>query len=315
MAYAIGAKVEASTYDVFASQVNALMLTGSGTYGYGQDGSAVASSTDKTLITQASGSTIKGVEWLNLRNRIDDFNVHQGLNPAVVASGTIPASTAFDPGQPIIAFSGESARWNASSNLIANACNRLSAAASQLSTASVLLDGRTVAQTWQVQCIHQFTAKFSNGDAARHFFNSGGTITITPTFNAFGGFAKNADWTSIITRASTYTFGASVYYDLAQATAGSTYTTLKTTTGSAAAYTANDYTIKLTRDHISGTRGSMGSTLTFRCEFNDDAGDAGGADDLVIGTLQNHVNRTVSTGRIVGSAPTFTTVISVSAGS
>ena len=211
MPYLVGSTIEASTYNAFASQMNLIMMNGSSDFGYGQDPILVSSvGISKSLPNVSATDKIRASSWENLRNNIDDLNFHQGLNVSAVASAAIPPSADFQVGDLIIAHDGSSGRWNLPTNLTVNASNRLVIDASQLLlSGSVLANKRNTG--WNTQVQHAFTATFSNGDAARHFFNSGGQIQIRAELVGASN-AKNDDWRSILNSASTFVFDASIYF-------------------------------------------------------------------------------------------------------
>jgi len=307
--YSVGQIIEASTYNSFAADINKVMMLGSGDFGYGQDPTLVATVvTSKSLPDVVAGSTIRSSQWLNWRNNISAFNVHQGTDVVAEASAVVPPATDFEITDLILAYDGSDSRWNASANLIQSTSARLVVStASQVNTGNVLTDTR--ATGWNTKVQHIFTATFSDVDAARHFFNSGGQIEISGTL-AGAATSKNDDWRSILSRAGTFVFGQALYY---AGDAAVTDVQRAQTTGSAAAYTANDLTIFEKRDAINGTRGSEGRIITFTVDHNDDAVE--NVDENVTGTLSSIIDRRISTGAISASAPVFATTTSLTVGS
>ena len=309
MPYTVGDTIEASTYNAFASQSNKLMVVGSGDFGYGQ----AAKSLDDAV---AVGTSVTSAQGKALRDNIDDFNDHQATVPAVA----VPASTDFEVGDPILAYDGSGGRWDLASNLgTDNLDNRLNADAGQLQVAgSVHATGTHKRNTdWNTQVQHEFTATFASNDAARHFFNTGGRIEISHAMDGISGSQaeKEGDWQSIISRAGTYVFDASVYYN-GNAVGGSAAvasTLRQTTVGSATAYTTNDLSIFERRDAVDSSLGSQGRIITFTVNYNDDS--AGNPDEQVSACLTNIIDHVFSTGVILGTVPVYATVISMSAGS
>ena len=308
MPYTVGDTIEASTYNGFASQSNKLMVIGSGDFGYGQ----AAKSLDAAV---AVGTSITSTQWKGLRDNIDDFNDHQGTVPAVA----VPASTDFDVGDPILAYDGSGGRWHLSSNLgIDSLNNRLNADAGQLqlsgSQISGIGGGHRRNTGWNTQVVHEFTATFASNDAARHFFNTGGRIEL---HHAMTGTStpKEVDWASICTRAGTYVFDASVYYNgnLTGGSAAVASTIRQVTAASNTDYAANDLTILERRDAVDSSLGSQGRIITFTVRFTDDAVE--GVDESITASLITVVDDVFSTGVILGVEPVYATVISMSAGS
>jgi hypothetical protein len=168
MPYLIDALIEASTYNEFATDVNAFWGLGNGNSGYGQT----------PLASVDVDDNVRSAEWKALRNAIDDSNIHQGVNASVAASANIPASADFDIGAVVRAYSGESGRWNLPVNISVVNAGRLDVSGSQVAIlGSQLVSRRSTA--WSVQLIHEFRIEFDTEDNARHFFNSGGQIQIT----------------------------------------------------------------------------------------------------------------------------------------
>lgn len=297
MTYKVGNRVAAGDYNQFASQLNKMTLTGSGNFGYGNSVLEV--------INVNVGSTIRGDDFLTLRNRIDDLNVHQGACVIQIASTVLPASDDFESADLIIAYDGSGGRWNLPRNLSNLTAQRLTVDVFQTATGAAHSNVRGT--PWNNQVVHEFEAQFSSGDAARHFFNSGGEIKISNTLIGASN-AKNDDWRSLLARASSYIFDASVYF-----AGGLTVNILRLqVSSSAAAYTANDYKIFERRDIQTGQRGHKGRIITFRVEFNDDAVE--NVDEDVTGTLTNQIDERVSTDRITGSGASYNILVSMSAG-
>jgi hypothetical protein len=300
MAYIIGDFIAASHYNNFITTVNQTFSVGTGNAGYGA--SALAS-----VIVDG---TVFAAEWLALRNAIDDCNVHQGINVSAVASATqLPASDDFEVGDIILAYSGELGRWNLERNASAIFVNRLAVDASQVALVEELTSARST--PWSAQLIHEFTVTFASAGDARLFFNQGGTIDISGRRVGGTSSPQNDDWTDMLANNSPYRFDASAYYT------GAT-TTLKVrniVTGSAAAYTANDWTIKEKRDAINGPLGSQGREITFQVEFNDDQVGSSTIWDTVDGSIVSTIDKVASVGRFVSPSPVFATITELTAGS
>jgi len=302
MPYAVGQIIEASTYNAFASQVNKVMSLGSGNFGYGV--------LSKSLPDVIAGSIIRASDWVNWRDNINDFNVHQGTDVAAEASAVVPPATDFEIGDPVIAYDGTNPRWNASANMVQSTSARLVVAAGQTSTAGSVITSRRSA-SWTSQVQHEFTATFTDVDEARHFFNTGGQIRIESLLENGTG-AKFDDWVSIIARASTFVFDHTLYY---AANASIVNVQRLQVTGSATVYTENDLTIFEKRDAIDGARGSQGRIITFLVQFNDDDTGDPNVDEPVDGSILNSVGNRVSTGAVTAVTPSYATTIAMTTGS
>lgn len=287
MPYTVGSTIEASTYNSLVTDMNTVYGLGSGDEGYGQD----------TIGTVVVGSTIRGADWLALRNNLDNAITHQGT-PA--GSAAIPPTNDFQVGDLIIAYDGSSGRWNLPATLASANTNRLDIDAGQ-STISpdVLITFRTDAQPWSTQLKHIFTMTFTTNDNARHFFNSGGQFRIRASRVGGDATPQNADWTSLLSAAGTYAFDASAYFNGALTT-----NVQRFTQAGASAYNANDWTIFEKRNAINTSLGSQGRIITFEVQFNDDST---GFSDVVNGSIINRVDIRHATGAFSSSA-TFNAV-------
>jgi hypothetical protein len=301
MAYIIGDFIAASHFNNFITSVNRTFSVGTGNFGYGA--SVIAS-------VQVDG-TVFGADWLALRNAIDDCNVHQGINVSAVASTTaLPASDDFGVGEIIFAYSGESGRWNLERNASAIFDNRLTLDPTET---LLQLDENVSARStpWSVQLIHEFTVTFASTGAARLFFNQGGSLAISGRRVGGSSSPQNDSWTEMLDDNSPYFFTASAYYS------GAT-TNLKVrniATGSAVAYTANDWTIKEKRDAVNTANGSQGEVITFQIEFNDDQVGSSTIWDTVNGSIVSSIDTRSSVGRFVSPTPLFQTITELTAGS
>ncbi len=299
MAYQIDDFIAASHYNNFITSVNRTFSVGTGNFGYG--GSVLAS----VLVDDP----VFALSWLELRNAIDDCNVHQGLNVASAASNSVPACDDFQVGDIIFAYSGSAGRWNLEANASAIFGGRLDLAASQ---AVVAEENTSVRSTgWSVQLIHEFTATFASVGDARLFFNLGGEIQISGRRVGGSTSPQNTSWTNLLSDAGTYAFDASAYYSGASLVLQTRFTA----TGSAVAYTANDWTIKEKRDAVNTSLGSQGEVITFQVEFNDDQVGSSTIWDFVDGSIVSTIDSRSSIGRFTAPIPVFATITELTAGS
>ena len=126
----------------------------------------------------------------------------------------------------------------------------------------------TRSTAWTGQVTHQFTINYGSENAARHFFNSGGRITMVFSRSGGSSTAQNTSWTNLLSGIGTASFGhtdttASAggtsigFHDLTS----SDQTILSSAVGSGD-YAANDLLIQANSD---------GSGLvTVKIYFNDD---------------------------------------------
>lgn len=110
----------------------------------------------------AAGDVVTATKWENLRTKTSNAATHQGTTLQTVASFT----------------SGSVIAYNANvvtnvNNIYANRLN-MSPAASTTSANTA-----TRGTSWTTKLTFTHTATFANANAARYFFNSGGTLRIT----------------------------------------------------------------------------------------------------------------------------------------
>ena len=173
MTYSVGGNIQAADYNGFtggaaanvSGQINPVITTGRGNAGYGQTSVANVSATANVLASS----------WTTLINAVNTARKHQSgagySNLSTVTSGANIAVNGSLSGTITTAYT-----------------SRLTAAA-----AGSTVNGTTQSPVWSLSSTtaastYQFTrtATFANGDAARYFFNAGGSITFsfqTPTNN------------------------------------------------------------------------------------------------------------------------------------
>jgi hypothetical protein len=280
MPYTVGDTIEASTFNSLSGDMNTIFGLGFGDEGYGQG----------SITAVVAGSTIRGAEWLELRNNLDDSISHQGT---ATGSAAIPPTGDFQIGDLIIAYDGSSGRWNLPATLASANTNRLNIGGGQ---STVSTDTLTTFRTtsWSTQLKHIFTMTFTSNNDARHFFNSGGQFRIRASRAGGAATPQNADWTALLSAAGTFIFDASAYFNGALTSNVQRFTQV-----GASAYATNDWTIFEKRNAINTANGSQGRIITFEVQFNDDSG---GFTDEVNGSIINRVDLRYATGAFSSSS-------------
>lgn len=223
MTYSIGGLIEATDYNGFVSttvgaNVNATWSTGTTSAGYGQS----------ALATVATGATVTATSWASLVNTIASMANHQGT--------TITSRTAPVTGNTISILS-------AVNTDITNCYNNRGNAVAQGSqfTGWTGTNSKTTATsgaTWTITFTN--TVTWASADAARYFFNAGGSIKIDVSKTATGDVG-DPEWNDLANNlcGDIYITGG----DYSQVIGGTTYTgttkiggtgipnTLLTTTG------------------------------------------------------------------------------------
>jgi hypothetical protein len=244
MAYQQGDTITASDYNTLIGNINTIIGTGSGNSGYGLS----------EISTVAAGATITAAQWNSLLSGLQKGAGHQG-------STVTNASNTVTTGGNILPLS------NLEADITTITTNKLTAAGANLST-GIAGTSSTRTTAWTGQVTHQFTVNYGSENAARHFFNSGGRITMAFSRSGGSSTAQNTSWTNLLSGIGTASFGhtdttASAggtsigFHDLTS----SDQTILSSAVGSGD-YAANDLLIQANSD---------GSGLvTFKLYFNDD---------------------------------------------
>lgn len=285
-----GDKITVPSYNTIRNTFIDYLTTGSGNIGYGQSANSLAVS---------QGQKVRQVDWANLALDIRRMADHQGTT---VSLPTITSGTRVSAN---------------SANLLQTAATAViqpgviyNVAAGQFSDELLTSSSRSTA--WNTTIRHNFNLTFSDANAARHFFNAGSTIRITPAFVKSGSTSINDNWETLISTLGTVVFG----YTSTAATGASpgtgsnlgffdlTTTTqpIYTKTGTGV-YAANDYTINAYRNAAS-------TIIYFECEFKDDKGPNPNFDENVTGTVSNTVRMYRASGSnvsVVGPTATTTT--------
>ena len=314
MAYIKDDIIAAADFNAFSDQLDLVYGVGFGDSGYGQ---TTFSLINVVGLVPGPPSKIQSAEWDALVNAAEVCTNHQASTVNMPPSGQVAL------GQLIEAHEADpptSDPFDINSSLDTLTTNRLVADSGSMTLFSNFLnDSRAVA--WSVGLDHIFTMVFPTGDAARHFFNSGGEIRMRGSRTGGAGTPQNADWTSLLS-----SIGAGVVFS-ANTTAAPVgtpaaigYFQLTTsfqqifTVNGTGAYAANDVTIfARTQDGPSGGNGDTGRFLEFRVEYNDDH--VNGFADSVDGTITSDIDILQATTFLTITAPTPTTTTSLTAGS
>lgn len=294
-----GANAPSVSYASDASAINKVAaLIG---VGFGQRGYGVTSTTLPTVV--GNSSIVTATVWNNLRSAMSVINTHTGsgltLQP-VVSTGNL-----------IVANDGRPALTNIPALISTLDNNRFNVGAGQTTTTSnVLVSTKTVA--WTNSVVHEFTIIFGVEDQARYFFNTGGKIQLSASRTGGTPGGVNDVITSMLSAMGTVTFtatdtsysgtggtGSTIgYYDLTNV-----YQTAFSMPGSGA-YPNISYSVLARRENFAGQNGGNGSLVRFRAFI--DISDY--VAEIADGTLISSISSIRSTGAIVVSNPTFSTV-------
>lgn len=304
----IGATPVTSAYASSAAATNAvaaLLGVGFGDRGYGQ--------TTPPLNTVASGSRMKAVDWANLRTACANIATYQGTSTATLA----PASDYV---------AGQTAKstfdWvTYIASLDTNRFNTNGGASLTLTNGSLTI---TRASTWGAggttpgdQIICEMTAAFPTEDAARYFFNTGGSLNVILAHSNVTT-TQNQNWNTILSALGTISVGthsttrsgsggtpkAIGYYELT----GAYQTIFDGTNIGTGAYTANSILVEGMYVSRAGVNGANGTTVKIRVTLTDGHTNTF-SDTVSSGTTATTGHKVASSGLLANIvAPTWAAV-------
>jgi hypothetical protein len=274
-------------YNTIQTQISDLLGTGSGDSGYGQSVTSIPVATG-TLISAQSAAN----QWISLYNDMKKVADHQGTNIGTLTT----AYTANVKTGSLIQASDINKFSDTIATLVAN---KLVAGDLALATTAGVDGSRTA--TWGGQVgpaivRHIFTVTFTDNNALRAYFNSGGSIKFAA--NIASGVDQNTDWNNLLSSMGTIT-----YSQLGSRSSGNTGTTSnirpydlstqqtvysKGGGGSFSQYAANFYQIRASRNN---------NVLTFEVVFEDDHTSVWY--DQVTGTLTSTITYQKSNGTYI----------------
>jgi hypothetical protein len=227
MTYAQYGLVQAADYNALtggpssttANTLNVTWATGTGNAGYGQPSEG----------NVAIGDSVTAGKWANLVNKTSNSATHQGSTissvSAPVAGGTVTYVSAIP------------------TNLSTIYSNRLNAQTVGSTTANTATRGTT----WNTALTFTHTATFANADAARYFFNAGGSLKITCSHPSgvnidllFNNLASNVGTVALSSPVSgSISVAGTTYNGVTKVGGGGNAPTISTNSGFYALTTAN----------------------------------------------------------------------------
>jgi hypothetical protein len=187
------ALVTAERYNNLRQSVFSVLSTGTGDSGYGQS------------LTSSSVSTGNLVQALHINNIYEDVRkCYKHQNGGDPTTGQLQEVSSSDliTDDDATNYKG----WDQYEALASNiATNRLTAHVNQIAVNSSA-SSKTRSSSWNGTIIHVFTVTFTDENARRYFFNSGGTVRITGVVNT--GSTKDNDWNTMLSSCGTIAFGA-----------------------------------------------------------------------------------------------------------
>ena len=277
------------------NKVAALIGVGYGNRGYGQ--------TSTVLPVVVPNDIVSAASWSNLFNAMSTMNTHTGSGltiPAVSSNALIQVQD------------GNLSRPNIASLIGTLDTNRMTAAPGQTALTLALTSTRTT--VWHTLATHQWTVTFTNEDAARYFFNTGGQIYVQAS--RIGGTSTqiNTAFSQLLSAMGTIRFGASSttytgsggtpaaigYYGLT-----GSYGTLFTHFGTLVGYTTISYTLRARTENVVNANGGNGSLIRFQSLFATNMS----TEHTVDGTLISTASQLKASAPLVIASPTYITVL------
>lgn len=242
-------------------KVAALWGVGYGDRGYGQ--------TTPALNPKATGDVIRASDFLDVRTALANMLTYQGSSLALV-----PPVSEFTVGGSIKAEVPATTPYDFPTSILNADNNRLLSSDANKSITSASLTV-TRAATWGTPATTtitaEITATFPSENAARFFFNSGGTLNIVMAHPSTLR-TQDVDWRNILLALGTISIGARStkrsgtggtpstaigYYNLTAAY----QTVFNGTNIGSGAYSANDVTINAMVQNVAGVNGANGTVV------------------------------------------------------
>jgi hypothetical protein len=187
MTYASAGLIQAADYNGMANTLAAEMGSGSGAHGLGQAVSSYANVT-------AGTSTVTAAQWTNLIAAINAGLTHKGQ--ATIAPTSVTAGNTITYYAPI----------NTGSSLVYNTPGATGLALSD-GAANTTSFGSAWGTTGSRGLAFTQSLTFASADAARYFFNAGGTVKLSYSRSGGSATTRNTEWTALASNCGALTFG------------------------------------------------------------------------------------------------------------
>jgi len=326
MTYSVGNLAVASDYITFRGQrdtsvayandaqaqnaVAALLGIGYATRGYGY--------TSLAMPLPVVGTPIVPSHWNTLHSALTLLNEHTGLGltlePTVSTGGLIQA------------FDGSGSRIDLPTVISQLDASRFYADVGQMSLTNVLNSVRTSSWNYASNVYHEFTVDFGSEDAARYFFNTGGSIYVSATRTSGLDSQMNLAVTQMLDEMGTIILSGEgvTYTGINGNVTPIGYYNLNNTSeqifshygDSSSMYSNISYILTAKVENYVGLNGGNGSLIRFQAifrldDYSTDAYPYTYDVPTVTGILTSSVNSYWATGVIGVPQPTFTTTIGV----
>lgn len=185
----IGDLISATDYNNIRTKISGIMGTGSTSSGYGQTLNAGSPVT--------SGAQVTKSQWDNLRFDIYNALLHQ--------TGSAPSITILSDGD-VIRYG--TSHPNFQYNTLADQAitNKFNLGTGQFVTEAI--GSTTRSSSWSTFVSSTVTVNFTDNNAVRYFFNSGGKIRFTSSRSGGAGTLQDQRWASLLSGAGQPFFAA-----------------------------------------------------------------------------------------------------------
>ncbi len=185
----IGDLISSTDYNNIRTKIFNIMGTGSSTSGYGQTTNAASA--------VSAGAQVTKLQWDNLRYDIYNAIVHQ--------TGSAPAITVLNEGD-VIRYG--TSHPNFQYNTLADQAitNKFNLGTGQFVTE--VIGSQTRSSNWSTGVSSTVTINFTDNNACRYFFNSGGKIRFSSTRAGGDGTLQDQRWSSLLSGAGQPYFAA-----------------------------------------------------------------------------------------------------------
>lgn len=273
MTYSAGQTILDDEYNDFANDatnnINKLWGTSTGAHGYGQT---------NTISAVSAGGAITAAQWNTLQDRLKNVADHQGTTINNSAGGLSAGNTVAilaDFGADITTVTN--ARYTVAGANVTASANPNSA-------------NRTFSGSWRTSTVHEWQVTFASSDAARYFFNAGGSITHVWNLSGNTASDKSAEWVDLFnTKAATFTLagatdslsgsgtpGTAVNQGFwnTDLTNGGSYVVLQKQFADSSPYTTNFCQWEVKISGTAGALGGKGEVITIKATASDAAADS-----------------------------------------
>lgn len=273
MGYSAGDIILDNEYNDFANDatnnINGIWGNGNGTKGYGQT---------NTISSVSAGNAITAAQWNTLQDRLKSIADHQGTsitNSAGSLSGGDTVAILADLGADITTVTN--ARYTVAGANVTASSNPNSI-------------NRTFSGDWTTNTIHECKFTFASSDAARYFFNAGGSITHVWNLSSFTASDKTSEWEDLFeTKAATFTFAgatdsmsgsgsantnANDGFWNSNLTNGGSYVVIQKMFADSSPYTTNYVQWEVKVSGTAGSLGGKGEVVHIKATARDDAADS-----------------------------------------